>query len=85
SDVVVDQLRFLIEVHGLYRVVLIAHQDCAFYTKRLEISPIDLLQTQREDLAKAAKRVRELSPKLVVDAWFAHREGEVVSFEQVAG
>ncbi len=85
GDVFLDQLRFLIEVHDLRRVVLIAHQDCAFYMKRLEVSAIDLAQTQREDLGKAAARVRELSPKLAVEAWFAHRRGEVVSFEQVVG
>jgi hypothetical protein len=85
GDMVADQLRFLVEVHDLRRVVLIAHEDCAFYTKRLEISAIDLLQTQREDLAKAARRVRELSPRLAVDAWFAHCRGAVVSFEQVEG
>ena len=39
EDAVLEQLKFLIEVHELRRVVLIAHQDCAFYTTRLEVSP----------------------------------------------
>ena len=33
---VLDELKFLVEVHKLRRVVLIAHQGCAFYAARLE-------------------------------------------------
>src|ERR671919_1438262 len=32
---VIDELNFLVEVHKLRRVVLIAHQGCAFYSTRL--------------------------------------------------
>ena len=32
---VVDELKFLIEVHGLKRIVLLAHEGCAFYATRL--------------------------------------------------
>jgi hypothetical protein len=32
---VVDELHFLVEAHELRRVVLIAHQSCAFYAARL--------------------------------------------------
>ena len=38
----IEQLRFLIKVHGIERVVMIAHQDCAFYTERLRVSPFQL-------------------------------------------
>ena len=34
---VMDELQFLVEVHGLKRVVLIAHQSCAFYSSRLAL------------------------------------------------
>src|SRR3954462_8959700 len=34
---VADELRFLVDVHGLQRVVLIQHQNCAFYTSRLNL------------------------------------------------
>ena len=85
ADVLEEQLGFLIEVHGLRRVVLIAHQDCAFYTKRLDASSIGLAELQFEDLAKAARAVRELSSHLAVDAWFAHQHEGVVSFEQAPG
>jgi hypothetical protein len=81
---VAEQLRFLIDVHGLQRVVLIAHQDCAFYTKRLKISPLQLKTQQHDDLGKAVKRVQSLGPNLRIDAFFARRNSnQTVSFEIV--
>ena len=44
----IEQLRFLLKVHGIERVVLIAHQDCAFYTERLHVSPKQVEAKQRE-------------------------------------
>jgi hypothetical protein len=84
EDAAVEQLRFLVEVHGLRRVVLIAHQDCAFYMRWLSISPLGVAQRQRTDLLKAAERVRRLGPDLDADAWFARREDHGVSCERVA-
>ena len=42
EQAVIEQLRFLVQVHLLERVILIAHRDCAFYTERLHISPAQL-------------------------------------------
>lgn len=81
---VVEQLRFLVTAHDLERVILIAHEDCAFYTVRLNVSPLQLETQQREDIGKAVDRVRSLSSKLAVSAYFArkHHSGTVV-FESV--
>src|SRR5688572_900772 len=46
ADALAQQLTFLIEAHGLKRVVLIGHEGCAFYTQRLCVSPRDLLEKQ---------------------------------------
>lgn len=70
---VIEQLRFLVEVHGLERVVLIAHEDCAFYTERLRVSPLQLESQQREDMKKAVVRVRGMSQHVMVDAFFARK------------
>ncbi len=83
GDALHAQLEFLIDTHGLQRIVLIAHQDCAYYTARLEVSPLGLAEQQLEDLAKATQRVREIRGGLAVQAFFAHRHGQTVSFEQV--
>ncbi len=81
-----QQLKFLVQVHGLERVVLIAHQDCAFYTQRLHASPLQLESIQYEDIKKAIGRVRAIGPDLVVDAFFARKTYDgVIQFESVKG
>lgn len=82
---VLEQLRFLIEVHHLERVVLIAHQECAFYTRRLHISPLQLESQQQEDMTRAVQRVKQLGPHLQVDAFFARKLPDgMISFETVS-
>jgi hypothetical protein len=83
EDTLVAQLEFLISAHDLRRVVLIGHEDCAFYTTRLEMSPAGLAERQHEDLAKAAARVRQMKQDLLVDAYLAIRQGDAIAFERV--
>ena len=73
EQAVLEQLRFLVEVHRLERVILIAHQDCAFYTDRLHVSIERLEAKQREDLHRAGLRIRSLFERLRVDAYFARK------------
>lgn len=82
-DVVHNQLRFLIDVHSLERVILIAHEGCAFYTERLSVAALDLASRQREDLVKAAEFVHEFAPHLQVEAYFAHIDQNAVAFERI--
>lgn len=74
-------LRFLVEAHRLQHAVLIAHQDCAFYTQRLRVPHLQLETRQREDLGKAASRVRALAHGLTVTAYFARQQGDRICFE----
>jgi hypothetical protein len=84
EDGVSEQLRFLVKVHELERVVLIAHQDCAFYTHRLQISPLQRETQQREDLEKAVERVRSIGPSLAIDTFFAHKKSNgTIHFEAI--
>ena len=81
---VVEQLKFLIHVHGLERVVLIAHDGCAFYSQRLHVSPLQLETQQREDMKKAVRRVRAIERDLRVDGFFARKAPNgTVQFETV--
>ena len=73
EDGVIEQLRFLVRVHGIEQVVLIAHENCAFYSERLNVSPLQLEAQQREDIHKAVSRVRMLSHSLTIRAFFARR------------
>ncbi len=77
-----EQLRFLAEVHKLERVILIAHQGCAYYSERLKVASADLKAQQLEDLRKASARVGALAPGLEVEAFFAGFDEHRVTFER---
>lgn len=82
EEALVDQLRFLIRVHGLERVVLVAHQDCAFYSERLHVPPGQLEARQQEDIHAAMARIRSLARSLEVDAYFARKRPDgTIGFE----
>lgn len=78
-----EELRFLIDVHAIERVVLIAHEGCAFYSHRLRVRGDDLRARQIDDLALAAQHVQRLAPSLRVEAFFAATLSDRVRFERV--
>jgi hypothetical protein len=80
---VVEQLRFLLTVHEVRRVVLIAHEGCAFYMERLRVSPLQLQTQQHDDLVKAIQRVERFGLNVEVLAFFAHVRGKTIRFERV--
>jgi hypothetical protein len=84
EDGLIEQLRFLIRVHDLQRIVLIAHQDCAFYSERLHVPSPRLESQQREDVQAAAERLRSLSRSVAVDGFFARKDLDgTVRFESL--
>lgn len=80
---VVDELKFLVEAHGLKRVVMIAHQSCAFYAQRLELAGRRLELVQRADLVRAAAVVRRVTGIDAVEGYFARLCERSVRFEPV--
>ena len=76
-----DSLRFLIRVHDLRQVVLIAHDSCAFYRDRLGVAESSVTTEQRQDLEKAARTVRRLREGLGVKGFLAHTAGARIRFE----
>lgn len=81
------QLKFLIEGHGLTRVVLIAHQDCGFYKANVhphKLRNVALEELQAADLATVAALLRDYNRSLEVDAYFARKVEGLVRFEPVA-
>lgn len=80
---VVDELNFLVSVHGLKRVVLIAHQSCAFYATRLELKEPRLELVQRADLVRAAAFVHRVTCLDSIEAYFARLVDGRVRFERV--
>lgn len=81
---VIEQLQFLVQVHGIEHVVLIAHENCAFYTERLHVSPLQIESQQLEDMQKAVQRVRSIASGVLVNAFFARKHaGDTIRFESV--
>lgn len=80
---VVDELRFLVEAHGLERVVLIQHAGCAFYGARLHLPQPYLEPQQRIDLVKAAGFVRRVTGVKHIEGYFARPAEDRVLFEPV--
>jgi hypothetical protein len=80
---VADELKFLVEVHGLQRIVLIQHQNCAFYTGRLNLTGFGVERQQLADLASAARFVAETTRVKGVEAYFARRFDAHVGFEAI--
>jgi hypothetical protein len=73
-------LEFLVRVHGIKRLALIAHEGCAFYSDCLRIPPDDIAKRQLADLQQARQRVMLMLPGLEVHTMFARRQGKRVSF-----
>jgi hypothetical protein len=80
---VMDELQFLVEVHGLKRVVLIAHQSCAFYSSRLELKEPRMELVQKADLVRAAAFTHRVTGLNNIEAYFARQVDGRVLFERV--
>jgi hypothetical protein len=80
---VVDELKFLVDVHQLKRVVLIAHEGCAFYAARLGLQERRMELVQRADLVRAASSVRRVTNLDDVFAFFARLVEGRIRFEPV--
>jgi hypothetical protein len=80
---VVDELKFLVEVHKLSRVVLIAHSGCAFYGARLGLTEPRLELVQRADLVRAAAYVNRVTGLDRIEGYFARLVDSHIQFEPV--
>ncbi len=80
---VVDELKFLYDVHGLERIVLIAHQGCAFYKSRLDLTEPRLELVQKADLVRAAAFVHRVTGLDQIEGYFARLVDGNVQFEEV--
>lgn len=80
---VVDELQFLVEAHKIERVVLIAHQGCAFYATRLDLKEPRLELVQKADLVRSAAFVHRVTGLDAIEAYFARLVNGTVCFERV--
>jgi hypothetical protein len=80
---VMDELRFLIDHHGLSRIVLIQHEGCAFYGARLRVREASTAQLQKADLVRAAYAIRNATNLDRIDAFYLRRDDKAMIFEPV--
>jgi hypothetical protein len=78
-----EQVRFLVEVHDIKSVVLVAHEGCAYYSHRLRLPAASVEGAQREDLSKATEQVLKLAPGVTVTRYLARHIGAAIGFEPV--
>ena len=83
EEAVTFQLKFLIEMHALHRILLIAHPDCGFYGRRLRLFGAEIEEQQKRDIVTAAQRIRGLAPHLEIDAFIARKLPAGMRFESV--
>ena len=62
--------KYLVESHGLKRIVLIAHDECGWY-KQLHGTHAEIESKQRADLAHAEEQLHRALPAVSVEAYFA--------------
>lgn len=79
----VSHLRFLTRLHKLSRLILISHEGCGFYSDFLRMPESGLHDRLRNDLSRAARRIREAEGKLRIEGYLARVSGASVWFEPV--
>lgn len=80
---VVDELKFLVDVHALKRIVLIQHEGCAFYGNRLALEGRRLELVQRADLVRAAAIVARVTKVDRIEAYFMRARPGAMALERV--
>lgn len=66
-------LRFFVEKHGIRRLILIQHQDCAWYqTMPVHLhASSELRQRQEQDLGRVKTTMKKDFPNLTVELYYA--------------
>src|ERR1700688_3604370 len=66
-------LRFFVERHGIRRLILIQHQDCAWYqTMPVHLhASLDLRKRQEQDLGRINSTLKRDFPELAVELYYA--------------
>ena len=80
---VIDELRFLVSAHNLSRIVLIQHQDCAFYKARLKVREQSMEQLQKADLVRSAYTIRHWVKLDQIEGYYLRKTEEGIVFEPV--
>lgn len=81
-DAQLEGMRFLVEAHGLSRVLLIMHEQCGYYAHKLAVEGEAMRDRQHADAEVAASLVRERLPAVEVDTLRAVIDGNRVAIQR---
>ena len=76
-----DQLRYVCEVHGAQEFHLINHEDCGVYGPELEPDPEGELVLHRMDLRSARALVKRQLGDVKVRSWLVREDGRLEPVE----
>lgn len=81
------RLEALVDAHGTRRIIVIAHQDCAWYRERMGGASAEAMRARQvSDMRRGASWLRSRFEGIVVQPFFARLSGtspEKVVFESV--
>jgi carbonic anhydrase len=81
------RLEALVDAHGTRRIIIIAHQDCAWYRAQLGAASADTMRSRQiADMRRATSWLRARFDGVAVQSYFARLSGtnpEKVVFEAV--
>lgn len=77
-------VKFLVERHRLRKIIVIAHQDCAWYSEERLVPQFlqkfgvgrSFQERQREDLREIVQALRHLSLPITVEAYYAEKSAD---------
>jgi len=79
-----DQIGFFIGDRGINRVILINHEDCAWYGfEHPDFKPDELKDLGKTDLTDAAANIRDKFPEVEVICFWAELSGESIRFHKI--
>jgi hypothetical protein len=71
------RLEALVDAHGTSRIVVIAHQDCAWYRAQMGAASADVMRAKQvADMRRAATWMRARFKGVVVEPYFARLSGK---------
>jgi len=77
------ELKFLVDAHKLNRVILIQHENCAFYKHHTGLEGDELRPHQADDLGKAAKAITDATGLTQIEGYHAKPTAEGMTFTPV--
>jgi hypothetical protein len=79
-----DQVDLFVKEKGITRIILINHEDCAWYKhEHPGLNPAELKELGRSDLSGAAANIRDKYPDVELMLFWAELSGDSIRFNQI--